>query len=139
MKTVLATALLSIFVFAACLPQAEDTTVNPEAGATTELETTELQMPADGEITVVPVSGDDFKFDVTEIRAQQGQPLQVAFTNSEGFHDFVIDELNVNTGMVPMGQTVTVDIPTDQPGTYEFYCSVGEHRAQGMVGTLIIE
>lgn len=31
------------------------------------------------------------------------------------------------------------EISLDQPGTYEFWCSIGNHREQGMVGTITIE
>lgn len=88
---------------------------------------------------VVQVDGDNFTFSVNEIKAKKGDVLKVNFTNKEGFHDFVIDELEVNTGMVAAGSSKEVTIPTDKPGTYEFYCSVGNHREQGMKGTLIIE
>lgn len=93
-------------------------------------------VPEDGRVAM---AASNFKYDVTEIRAKAGEPLTIAVTNDEGFHDLVIDELEVNSGMIPAGETMELEIPTDKPGTYEFYCSVGEHRAMGMKGMLIIE
>ncbi len=87
----------------------------------------------------IAVVASNFAFDVTEIKAKVGDPLTVAVTNEEGFHDFVIDELEVDSGMIPAGETKELTIPTNKPGTYEFYCSVGEHRKMGMKGMLIIE
>jgi plastocyanin len=87
----------------------------------------------------ITVKGNDFKYDVKEIKAKKGEQLKVVFMNTAGFHDFVIDELNVNSGKIAAGKSAELSIPTDKPGTYEFYCSVGNHRAQGMKGTLIIE
>lgn len=85
------------------------------------------------------VTATDFAYDVKEIKAKQGDSLVIAFTNSEGTHDFVIDELGVNSGVLSAGETMNMTIPTDKPGTYEFYCSVGQHREMGMKGVLIIE
>ena len=32
-----------------------------------------------------------------------------------------------------------VEFTVDKTGTFEYYCSVGQHRANGMVGNLIVE
>lgn len=89
--------------------------------------------------TEVALTMSNFTFGQDEIRVKQGEKLVLSVTNSEGVHDIVIDELGVNSGIIPEGETQEVTIPTDQPGTYEYYCSVGQHRQLGMVGTLIIE
>jgi plastocyanin len=100
----------------------------------------ESKLPADTtDASVIKLTADNFTFGRDEIRVKKGQKLTLSITNAEGFHDLKIDELKVNTGMIPAGQTKDVEIPTDKPGTYEYYCSVGNHRAQGMKGTLIIE
>lgn len=33
----------------------------------------------------------------------------------------------------------SVTFVADTLGTFEYYCSVGNHRAQGMVGNLVVE
>ncbi len=103
-----------------------------ETADTTEPETAMV------EGTVTEVVADDFTFDVKEIRVKQGEKLTVSVMNSKGFHDFVIDELAVNSGMIKAGSTMELEIPTDKPGTYEYYCSVGQHRQMGMKGMLIV-
>jgi len=32
-----------------------------------------------------------------------------------------------------------VEFTADTPGEFEYYCSVGQHRANGQVGKLIVE
>ena len=87
----------------------------------------------------IEVSASNFTYDKKEIRVKKDENIVIKFTNGEGFHDFVIDELNVRTQRIPEGESETVRIPTDKVGTYACYCSVGNHRAQGMEGKLIIE
>jgi len=87
----------------------------------------------------VKLVAENFTFGTQEIRVKQGETLKLSVMNKQGIHDIVIDELDVNSGIIPEGETMEIEIPTDKPGTYEYYCSVMEHRKMGMVGTLIIE
>jgi plastocyanin len=87
----------------------------------------------------VALSMADFRFSQNEIRVKRGEALTLLVTNDQGVHDIVIDELGVNSSLIPVGQTVEVVVPTDVAGAFEFYCSVGSHRQLGMVGRLIIE
>ena len=87
----------------------------------------------------IEVSASNFTYDKKEIRVKKDENIVIKFTNGEGFHDFVVDELNVRTQRIPESESETVRIPTDKAGTYAYYCSVGNHRAQGMEGKLIIE
>ena len=70
-----------------------------------------------------------------------GGTLKITTVGVDMLHDIVVDELNIATTQLKGGETKTFEfqIPSDAAGTYEFYCSVGSHRAQGMVGTLIVE
>jgi len=64
-------------------------------------------------------------------------------TNTEGTHDFDIDELGVDTETVEVGEvlTTTFQIPADAaPGTeYAYYCSAGNHREMGMEGKIFVQ
>ena len=87
----------------------------------------------------VNITGLNYAFDIKEIRAKKGEKIKIIFTNTEGFHDFRIDEFNVATKQIAAGTSESVIFTVDKTGTFEYYCSVGQHRANGMVGKLIVE
>ena len=86
----------------------------------------------------IVVEGKSFSFTPNKIAVKKGQPVTIVFKNSEGIHDFVLDEFNVETKQIKTGESVEVTFTPDKAGTFEFYCSVGNHRAMGMVGTLTV-
>ena len=90
-------------------------------------------------VQVVEVEGGAFYFKPNEIRVKQGDTVRIVFSNAGGQHDFTIDEFNVKTPLTQTGDTQEVEFVASQTGEFEFYCSVANHRAQGMVGTLIVE
>lgn len=93
----------------------------------------------EGSVKDFTVNGDNFRFDVKEMRVKKGDTVQVTFNNTGGSHDFVIDEFNVATKVLPNGGSETVEFVADKTGEFEYYCSVGTHRQLGMKGTLIVE
>ena len=102
----------------------------------------ELEVSADvssGEVKVFEVSGKSFEYDITEIRVNQGDTVTINFVSSEGFHDWVVDEFDAATDRVQTGGTTSVTFVADKSGTFEYYCSVGSHREQGMVGSLVVD
>lgn len=72
------------------------------------------------------------------ISVKKGDTVLVTINSVDMLHDFVIDELNVQSAKVSDGKSATVEFVASQAGEFTFYCSVGDHRAQGMVGTLIV-
>lgn len=95
------------------------------------------------EVLEVTMDTGEFFFSPKVISAKPGQTVNITLTNSGGMmpHDFVIDELNVASEEIMKGEETTVSftVPASAAGKeYEFYCSIGEHRANGMVGTLTI-
>lgn len=94
-----------------------------------------------GDAMVQPfeVEGGAFFLDPNEIRVKQGETVTIKFTNVGGSHDFVLDEFDVQSTLTQTGDTVEVEFIASEAGEFEFYCSVGNHRSQGMVGNLIVE
>lgn len=88
------------------------------------------------EFTVV---GDNFSFDTEEIVVDKGDTVRIVFQNKEGFHDWVLDEFSARTPVITTGQESVVEFVADQIGEFEYYCSVGDHRAMGMKGTLKVQ
>lgn len=95
--------------------------------------------PVDPDAVVIDISGRNFEFDTKEIKVQEGDTVVINFTSTDGFHDWTVDEFDAKTARVATGNTSSVTFVADAKGTYEYYCSVGSHRANGMVGTLIVE
>ena len=48
-------------------------------------------------------------------------------------HDFIIDELNVNTGYLYSGQDFTTAIASRESGTFEYYCSLHPSTMRGQL------
>ncbi len=88
---------------------------------------------------VFNISGTNFAFDVKEIKVKKGDTVVINFTSADGFHDVVIDEFKAKTEQVKTGGVTKTTFVADKIGTFEYYCSVGKHRMNGMVGKLIVE
>ena len=84
------------------------------------------------------VEGKNFSFAPSSMQVKKGDTVRVTFKNVGGFHDFVIDELSVATKQINTDESTTVEFVADKAGSFEYYCSVGNHRERGMVGTLTV-
>lgn len=93
----------------------------------------------ESQVKTFEVEGRPFEFSVKEMRVKQGDIVRVTFSSIEGLHDFTIDEFNARTKQLQAGESDTVEFVADKTGTYEYYCSVGNHRQMGMRGNLIVE
>ena len=92
----------------------------------------------DGDVHVITLAASSFKFSTNEITVKKGQKVRVVLKVVDGFHDFVVDEFAAHTEKVGAGKVTYAEFTPDRTGTFEFYCSVGTHRAMGMVGKLIV-
>lgn len=90
-------------------------------------------------VVEVDMTGDDFRFSEDEIMVNVGDTVKITLNAIDMPHDWVVDELDVRTDIAQPGETVTVEFVAETAGEYEYYCSVGQHRANGMVGTLIVK
>jgi plastocyanin len=97
----------------------------PAAGGTT------LQLAAD------PEGG--FAFDKTSLSAKAGT-VTIELTNDSSLpHDISVEGNGVDeSSRTALTSTTSLTLELE-PGTYTFYCSVDNHREQGMEGTLTIE
>ncbi len=110
----------------------------PENTLPSVTDTTAVSILAGNEKTFI-VTGQNFSFSPNMMTVKKGDKVKIIFKNSGGFHDFKIDEFNVATKKIQGGVEETVEFTADKIGSFEYYCSVGEHRAMGMKGTLIVE
>lgn len=78
----------------------------------------------------------DNKFNVTnpDIAVKINQPLKVSIANQDfRKHDFIVDELNINTGFISSGQDFTTLIASDKAGSYRYYCSIHPGIMEGKI------
>lgn len=85
------------------------------------------------------ITGKPFEFSQKEIRIKKGDTVTINFESTNGFHDWVVDEFSARTEQVRPGTKTSTTFVADKAGTFEYYCSVGNHRAEGMKGKLIVE
>lgn len=106
---------------------------------TTTVATDSGKQSETGNVVTVEVTGSSFKFLPNTVNVKKGDTVKVVFKNSGGMHDFVIDEFNVRTKRIASGESDEATFTADKVGTFEYYCSVGSHRAMGMKGTLTVK
>jgi uncharacterized cupredoxin-like copper-binding protein len=87
---------------------------------------------------VIDVKAHTFAFEPEEITVKAGQDATIALRSTDIEHDFTVDELHIHVHTGP-GKTTKGGIKPDQPGRYQFYCSIPGHKGSGMVGTLIVQ
>lgn len=92
-----------------------------------------------GDIKAGEIMVSNFKFEPQEIAVKKGDTVTIKVTNTQGIHDFTIDEFNVKTKALKEGESEEVTFTVDKTGTFEFYCSIGQHKAMGMVGSITVE
>lgn len=85
------------------------------------------------------VNGSNFSFSPNKIEVFKGDKIKITFNNRVGTHDLVVEGYNVRTQVLQAGQSESIEFIANESGTFEFYCSVGEHRAQGMTGTIVVK
>lgn len=93
----------------------------------------------DTDMKVVAVEAGAFYYKPNEIRVKKGEKVKIEMKSVDMMHDFVVDELGIKMPVTKSGEMGTVEFTAEKTGTFEYYCSVGEHRAKGQVGKLIVE
>lgn len=114
---------------------------SPTVAAMMQKESTATSEATDtngAEVTIDMEAG-SFYYKPNVITVKEGTKVKIVFTSVSMMHNFYIDEFNVKSPTVKSGNTETFEFVASKKGTYEYYCAVGSHRANGQVGTLIVE
>lgn len=132
----------------------ESNNTNTESMDNMDMETTNVniptpviqgyQPPADqseiiGDMKEFVVNGQNFSFSPSTLIVKKGDKVKITFNVVSGFHDFVIDEFGVASKKKQGPATEVLEFTANKVGNFEYYCSVGTHRAMGMKGTLIVK
>ncbi len=101
-------------------------------------------LDAPEESSVEPVEGvlliaenDMFNKTNPDIHVKAGVPKKISILNKDfRRHDFIVDDLNINTAYLSTEQSFTTAIASRVPGTFEYYCSL---HPETMRGRILIE
>ena len=90
----------------------------------------------------VDVKATDFKFDPSDPSVTPGTVAFKVTNDGETLHNLEVEgpsgEAELPEDLQP-GQEGEFTVDLDKPGTYEFYCPVGNHRDLGMVGEVTVK
>ena len=97
---------------------------------------------ANGSPTIVL---EDYRFTPNRIGAKVGVPLAVRLTNNGSerhnlnFESLHMPGLGGVESILEPGETRTITLTFDQPGTHTFSCSLPGHAALGMTGAVFVK
>lgn len=82
-------------------------------------------------------------YDPVRIEVESGAEVTIRFTNSDQnpvmSHDWVLEGVDgASTEVIGIGETSEVTFIAPAPGEYAFFCSVGDHRSNGMEGVFVV-
>lgn len=123
---------------------AQETPTEVQAVAVAQAETSiaeftlRTQLGGDPAMAFVGVGGEIDGVTNPELVVNMGDTVRITVINGDPtWHDLKIDAFGVDTGqMLEDEQTVIVEFVANQPGNFDYYCSVPGHREIGMKGLL---
>ena len=102
------------------------------------------QTPSDGSSGVAQVVLEEMRFKPNRINAKVGVPLTLRLTN-EGTerHDLNFESIHMPglggvESILDPGETRSITLTFDEPGTHLFICTLPGHAAAGMTGALFV-
>jgi uncharacterized cupredoxin-like copper-binding protein len=135
----LATGALAL---AGCGDDESDTTSSAATTSTTSSETSGGGAAGGGGGETVPVSETDFKLDPADPTVKAGTVTFEVSNDGETTHSLEVEgpsgEEELDQDLAP-GDQGTLDVDLSKPGTYEWYCPVGNHRELGMEGEITVQ
>lgn len=108
--------------------------------ADTSTESSDTSTSASSGSADISISETEFALDPSDPTAEAGEVTIEAVNDGSTVHNLEIEGNGVEEEVedIDPGSSgeVTVDL---EPGTYEIYCAIGDHREQGMDGELTVE
>lgn len=86
----------------------------------------------------IVIEAGSFYFKPNLIQVKKGEKIKVVLSAVSMMHNFYLDEFSVKSDTIKSGESTSFEFTADKVGEFEFYCGVGQHRANGQVGKLIV-
>jgi plastocyanin len=98
--------------------------------------------PSGTPVETVDVTETEFEIDPANPRISTPGPVAFRVRNSGSApHNLEVEGPNGEAELaedLQPGQSATLRVDLSEPGTYEWYCPVGDHRERGMEGTVTV-
>jgi uncharacterized cupredoxin-like copper-binding protein len=97
--------------------------------------------PSGAAVETVAVSETEFQLDPANPRIEQPGTVEFRVSNDgQTVHALEVEGPSgeSKTGDIQPGESATLTANLDKPGTYEWYCPIGNHRQQGMEGEITV-
>ncbi len=85
----------------------------------------------------IVVTAKAYRFEPATIQVAAGEAVTIVLTATDLPHDVTVEGVG-HIVHANGGKTTRGGVKITKPSTYSFYCSVTGHRAEGMVGTLVV-
>ena len=134
-KSLCAIAAVIVLGLAACGDDDDDETAGTGTGTQEE-----QPAPAGKAAQTIPVSETEFKIDPSTVEVAEAGVVEFRVQNAGSVpHALEVEgeDLEEETEEIAPGDSATLKVELAE-GTYELYCPVGDHEAQGMTGELIV-
>ena len=133
MRTLTLIATIAVLALAGCGGDDEGSSNGGSSDSTPAAES------SGGENLTVAADPSALKFDKSELTAKAGKVTITMDNPSDTPHNVVIDADGATPGAT-VGKGEKSEASADlQAGEYTYYCSVGNHRAEGMEGKLTVQ
>lgn len=140
MKTIL--ALLLVALLAGCTDNESDKT---EPKIEDDGEEMGISVPQQVNVSIEIRTSGTYPIDPAynkDLEVPAGANVTLTFYNDDANsvveHDWYADIDGAATPRIGSGESVTINFIAPEPGDYQFWCSVGNHRSSGMEGTLTV-
>jgi nitrosocyanin len=148
MNPLIIVAVIAILAIGAymMMTRTQTPTVQPESNEQTAPDSTSAGASAETimaetatDVRIIDLEAGSFYYKPSTITVKKGEKVKIIMKSVDMMHDFNIDELGVKIPITKSGETSTVEFTAEQVGSFEYYCSVGQHRANGQIGTITVE
>lgn len=87
---------------------------------------------------VIEIEAGSFYFKPNILSLKKGEKVILKLKAVSMMHDFNVDALGLKIPITKSGAESVVEFTPNKIGEFEYYCSIGSHRANGQVGKLIV-
>jgi heme/copper-type cytochrome/quinol oxidase subunit 2 len=129
-------ALIGFFVFSQSKTKMMPAMNQPQGQVTPSVTPETKEVPLS--TGTIEIEAGSFYYKPSVLKLKKGEKVTLKLNSVSMMHDFNIDELSLKIPVTKSGDVASVEFTPTEVGEFEYYCSIGQHRANGQVGKLIV-